>query len=183
MAVARKVWTYEDLLDIPEDISNRHEIIDGELYVSPSPRVPHQRVSLNLTKFALPADEADLGRLYYAPVDVVLDEHNVFVPDLIFVAKDRLSIVQETHVHGAPDLVVEILSPGTQHRDLGIKLQAYARFGVKYYWVVDLYSQSVQVFVLQDDHTFAEPRLLEGDDQLTCPLFAELGMPVSQLFA
>ena len=183
MAVARKVWAYEDLLDIPEDPSKRYEIIDGELYVSPSPRVPHQDLSMAFIRFLLRAVDAGHGRLYHAPVDVVLDEHHVFVPDLIFVTKDRLSIVQETHVHGAPDLVIEILSPGTKHRDLGIKLQSYACHGVRYYWVADLYSRTVQVFDLQEDGTFAEPRLLEGDDVLSCPLFPELSLPVSQLFS
>lgn len=183
MAVAGKVWTYEDLLDIPEDISKRHEIIDGELYVSPSPRLPHQDVVGNSYELLRLAQKAGYGRAYLAPVDVVLDGHNIFVPDLIFIAKDRLAIAQDTHVRGAPDLVIEVLSPCTKHRDFGIKLQTYARCGVKHYWVADPYSRSIQVFDLQDDNTFAEPQLLEGDDRLTCPLFPELSVPVSELFA
>ena len=182
MAVAGKVWTYEDLLDTPDD-HQRYEIIDGELYVSPSPRLRHQRALLKIVKFLLAADDAGLGQLYTGPVDIVLDEHHVFVPDAIFITKDRLSIAQDTHVRGAPDLVVEVLSPGTKHRDLGVKLQAYARAGVKYYWVFDAYSRSVQVFELREDgNTFAEPALLEGEDALTCPLFPGLSVPVSDLF-
>jgi Uma2 family endonuclease len=181
MAVARKVWTYADLLDTPED-SQRYEIIDGELYVSPSPRLPHQDVLASCFELLRAAQKAGHGRAYIGPVDVVLDEHNVFVPDAVFIAQDRLSIAQDTHIHGAPDLVVEILSPGTKHRDLGVKLQTYGRRGVKYYWVLDLYSKSVQVFE-QAGNAFAEPRLLEGDDQLTCPLFLELSISLSELFA
>lgn len=183
MAVAKKAWTYADLLDIPEDISKRHEIIDGELYVSPSPRLPHQRALMRLIDFLLPADKAGDGVLYSGPVDVVLDEQNVFVPDLLFITTGRLSIAQVTHIHGAPDLVVEILSPGTKHRDLGVKLETYARHKVRFYWVVDPYSRSIQVFELQDEGRFGEPRLLEGEERLSCSLFPELSTPVSQLFA
>jgi len=182
MAVAGKVWTYEDLLDTPDD-HQRYEIIDGELYVSPSPRLQHQDALADVFEFLRAAQKAGHGRAYQGPVDVVLDEHNVFVPDAIFIAKGRLSIAQDTHVRGAPDLVVEVLSPGTKHRDLGVKLQAYARARVKYYWVFDPYSRSVQVFELREDgNTFAEPALLEGDDALTCSLFPGLSVPVSELF-
>src|SRR5579883_593429 len=183
MAVAKKAWTYADLLDIPEDISKRYEIIDGELYVSPSPRLPHQRNLIRLADFLRPAEEAGKGVRYTGPVDVVLDEGNVFVPDLVFISTERLAIAQETHIQGAPDLVVEVLSPSTKHRDLGVKLETYARHGVRFYWVVDTYSRSIQVFELQEQGGFAEPRLLEGDDLLSCPLFPELTIRTAELFS
>jgi Uma2 family endonuclease len=183
MAVARKVWTYQDLCELPEDPSKRYEIIDGELYVSPSPRVPHQRTVGACFRYLARAEDAGYGYAYPGNVDVVLDEQNVFVPDLIFIAKDRLSIANDANVRGAPDVVVEVLSPGTKHRDFGPKLEAYARAGVKFYWVADTFSRTMQVFQRQEDGTFAEPALLEGGDALSCPLFPDLTVPVSELFS
>ncbi len=78
-----------------------------------------------------------MGGCYIAPIDVILDQHNVAVPDVIFVSRERLAILGEKNVQGAPDLVVEVLSPGTSHRDLGVKMRIYARFGGPYYWIMD----------------------------------------------
>ena len=109
--------------------------------------------------------DAGFGRLYHAPVDVVLDDENVFVPRLSsFVSTNRLSMVQETHVHGAPDIVVEILSPGTNTRDLRATY-SLCPLWVRFYWVADTFSRTIQVFELPAEVTLGEPEaFLEGED-------------------
>ncbi|HEX6513657.1 MAG TPA: Uma2 family endonuclease, partial [Chloroflexota bacterium] len=113
---AHVMFSYEDLLHTPDD-GKRYEIVDGEMLVSPSPVPKHQWVALKLIEFLLQPHHAGYGQLWVAPLDVILDEHNVVEPDLLFIRQDRLHIIHENNVHGAPDLVVEILSPGGRERD------------------------------------------------------------------
>jgi Uma2 family endonuclease len=128
--------TYRDLWHTPED-GNRYEIIDGEVSVTPPPSVLHQRVSGNLGRLLMNhVVENDLGIVLFAPVGVVLERPNGVQPDIIFVARQHLAIVQERAVHGAPDLVVEVLSPSTAARDRGVKRDVYARAGVPHYWLL-----------------------------------------------
>jgi Uma2 family endonuclease len=142
---SRSKLTYDDYVSLPDD-RNRYEIVDGELAVTPSPRVSHQRVSGNLYRpLHRYVQENASGLLLYAPVDVILDRSTVVVPDLVFVRTERTAIVNERGIDGAPDLVVEILSKGTARRDRGVKLQLYARFGVEHYWIVDPARRIVEV--------------------------------------
>jgi len=128
--------TYEDYCHLPND-GKRYEIIDGELYVSPAPRILHQLVSGRLF-FQLHGHVSahDLGLVLSAPTDIVFSRINIVQPDLLFIAKARLHIVTETNIKGAPDLLIEILSPNTADVDRDIKRKLYARFGVKEYWKV-----------------------------------------------
>ncbi len=106
--------------------------------MTPSPRRAHQRFSGNL--FAIlhaHVREHDLGEVYVAPFDVVLENTSIVVPDLLFVSRDRPGIVSERGVEGAPDLIVEVLSSGTARRDRVEKAQLYARHGVPHYWLAD----------------------------------------------
>jgi Uma2 family endonuclease len=114
------------------------ELIDGNIYMSPSPITPHQRTIGRLfTRMASFVEENDLGEVFIAPYDVYLDEENNAVqPDIIFVAKKNLSIIRD-HIHGIPDLLVEVLSPGNMNHDTLRKKNLYERFGVKEYWIVD----------------------------------------------
>ncbi len=180
MAVARHSYTYSDLVDMPDD-GQRYEILDGELVVSPSPSVRHQRTVGNIFLLLSRAEAANYGRVYLAPLDVVLDDHNVAQPDLFFITTARLSIVSEQHVPGAPDLVVEVLSPTTRSHDLGTKLGVYARYGVLWYWVVDPLVKTVQTYELREG-TYRAAQLLEGDQMLSSPLFPGIMTEASTLF-
>jgi Uma2 family endonuclease len=140
--------TYSDLFEIPQDHpGDRHEIIDGELVVTPSPSWNHQLISDNIS-YALNRHvrEHKLGRIVSAPIDVRFTPDNVLVPDIIFIVRDRLHIAGPQTVDAPPDLVVEILSPGTRRRDLTEKRDLYAQFGVREYWVVDPANRAVTVF-------------------------------------
>jgi Uma2 family endonuclease len=154
MAVAarkerRGFLTYRDLWHSPED-GNRYEIINGEVYVTPPPHTAHQRVSRNLERILDRHVAAnDLGEVLYAPVGVVLEKPSGVQPDIMFIAKSRLSIIQEKAVFGAPDLVVEILSSSTAGRDRGVKRALYARTGVRHYWLLDPRKRVLQAFRLE----------------------------------
>ena len=130
--------TYEDYVTLPDD-GRRYEILDGELAVSPSPASAHQLVSHNL-EFALSAwvRAQRLGRIWHAPLDLILEPSVVVQPDVFFISDERSSIVTKRGVEGAPDLVIEILSESTGARDRGVKMHIYARHGVARYWIVDV---------------------------------------------
>jgi len=149
MSLLARPLTYDDLRQMPDD-SNRYEIIGGELIVSPSPNRSHQIVAYRLTQ--LVGDMVDarrLGQVPFAPVDVRLSPHSVVQPDLLFIRNDRLHIYGPTGpVEGAPDLVVEIVSPSSQVMDRVRKAALYADSGVSEYWIVDPEKREVQVLVL-----------------------------------
>jgi len=153
-AVAEKTWTYRDYLKLDDD--RRYEILEGALTeMTPSPNADHQYSSAALTSLLFRfTKERHLGRVFSAPFDVILDEWNVLQPDLIFIAKDRESIIKKRGIAGAPDLAVEIISPSSQQRDTVKKPALYARFGVREYWLVDPAAKSIEVLRLGDNHKF-----------------------------
>ncbi|MBI3722360.1 Uma2 family endonuclease [bacterium] len=142
------VYTYEDLADTPDD-NRRYEIIDGELIVTPSPFLMHQRVARNIFRIVdAHVVKNDLGEVFFAPLDVVFSKTNVVEPDVIFVSAKNSSIL-ERHVRGVPDLAVEVISKGTRKRDLETKLELYERFGVAHYWVLNPLTQELWEHVLR----------------------------------
>lgn len=139
-------FTYEDYVNAPED--KRYELIDGDLLMTPAPGELHQRVSILLgSKLFNFASENNLGRVYVAPFDVVLSDVDVVQPDLLFVSDEQGHIITPENVQGAPDLVVEILSPSTATRDTTFKRVLYARHGVKEYWMVDTEKRVITVLL------------------------------------
>lgn len=129
-------YTRADLERIPDD-RNRYEVIEGRLLVSPSPSVPHQTVVLSLgaqlREFAAIAG----GAAFVAPLDIEFSEEDVVQPDVLYVASDRMGIVGDRNIAGAPSLVIEVLSPSSYDTDPGEKRDLYARYGVPEYWIVD----------------------------------------------
>ncbi len=142
-------WTYAEFSRLPSERSTRYEVIDGELAVTPAPSPRHQRIVMNLVTLlhAFVRDHR-LGEVYLGPVDVLLAEGDYLEPDLIFLKPDRLTLVSDRGIEGPPDLVVEITSPSTEHRDRGIKLDRYRHFGVAEYWVIDPDTKSIEVWAL-----------------------------------
>jgi Uma2 family endonuclease len=181
--LARKL-TYEDYVLIPED-GRRHEILDGEHYVTASPFIRHQDVVSNL-HFALSGFNRThrLGKILLAPTDVILSPHDVVVPDLLFVSNERLSIVGEKNVQGAPDLIVEVLSKSTRQRDEGLKLHLYERHGVQEYWMLEPDRRTARIFRRTDKHLqLAASLSAESGEVLSSPLLPGLGVPLSEIFA
>lgn len=175
-----RAMTYSDLEQLPEDISQRHEIILGELFVSPSPDLYHQRVSGRLQAWLFNhVMEHGLGEVFTAPVDVKLSEYNVVVPDLLFVARDRLDIVGTKAISGAPDLVVEILSPSTARQDRVRKLALHATHGVREYWLLDPDAKTLQALTLVDG--LYQP--IPGDGFPRSRVLPDLTIDLDALFA
>ena len=125
------------------------------------------------------------GKVYLAPADVVFSNYDVVEPDLLFVSNERLEILAVTRVTGAPDLVVEILSPSTRRTDEVRKRQLYDRFGVREYWLVDPDVDEVQVYRRAPDGGFPRVAQLgaEAGDVLTTPLLAMFSLALRDLFA
>ena len=176
--------TYEDYLLFPED-GKRHEIIDGEHYVTPTPVRKHQAIVANLLGLIWPyLQQHPIGRVFPAPFDVIFSENDVVEPDLLYISKERSQQIETSPwVKGAPDLVVEIGSPSTRRRDETIKRRLYERFGVQEYWIVDPDIDSIKVFRRANDrYERVGELLLETDDVLTTPLLPDLELRLATIF-
>jgi Uma2 family endonuclease len=147
MAIESRSLTFNDLQQLRETRDERLELIDGELFVTPSPTRLHQLVSKRLNRLMLQAiDDAGVGEFYYAPFDVKLADDSVVQPDLLAVISERRDRLQSARVEGAPDFAVEIMSPSTSRTDRRIKRDLYARYGVAEYWLVDPDAGSITIF-------------------------------------
>jgi Uma2 family endonuclease len=176
--------TYDDFVLFPDD-GKRHELIDGEHYVTPSPNTRHQQISLNLTLLIGSWLETHpVGRVFYAPFDVVFSHVDVVEPDLLYLSNERAAaVITPLHVRGVPELVVEIGSPGTRKRDETIKRRLYERSGVTEYWVVDPETDVVRVYRRERDAFSRAIELSrEGGDVLTTTLLPGLEMPLARIF-
>jgi len=186
MSGPQKKLTSAELLLLPDD-GKRHELIDGVHYVTPSPRIPHQvlvgRIFVAIANFL--AVHQHLGRVFLSPVDVVMSEHDLVVPDLLFVTRDQQSILTDANVQGVPALVVEVLSPSTRRRDEGIKRKLFDQKGVREYWVVDPKAMRVSICRRAEDGSFPIVTTLEAsiDDQLSSPLLPAFSLSMRELFA
>jgi Uma2 family endonuclease len=176
--------TYDDFMLFPDD-GKRHELIDGEHYVTASPNRRHQRISRRLTlMIGNWLEEHAIGELFAAPFDVVFSSFDVVEPDLLYISNARAAqALTELHVRGVPELVIEIASPSTRKRDETIKRRLYERFGVMEYWVVDADVDMVRVYARGGD-TFDRARELsrERGDVLTTDLLPGLELPLERIF-
>ncbi|NPV29853.1 MAG: Uma2 family endonuclease [Firmicutes bacterium] len=145
----KEVYTYEDYALLPEGAP--YQLIGGKLVMTPSPTTYHQAISMRLGGWIFAFITAkNLGMVFSAPIDVYFEEKETYQPDIVFVAKDRFQIIEPARINGAPDLVIEILSPSTAYYDLKKKARTYAAHGVKEYWIVDPEDKSVEVYVGQE---------------------------------
>ena len=141
-----KPFTYQDYALLPDD-GQLHQVIHGELIMTPSAITKHQKIVGKLYALMLMYVESNhLGEIYPAPLDVVLDDFNIVQPDILFISNKNNKIIGEKNIQGAPDLVVEILSPSTGYYDLVSKKDLYAHHGVKEYWIVDPKEQWIEIF-------------------------------------
>lgn len=175
--------TYEDYRTIPDD-RRRHEIIDGEEYVSPAPTTPHQRIVQRLHLSLGPyVEEQSAGEVFVAPCDVLLSETGIVQPDVLFVVAERSDIVKERGIEGAPDLIAEVVSEGNRRHDEVRKRKLYARHGVAEYWVVDPALESVKVYrEPEGGYERVAERTAEHEDTLSTPLLPDWQLPLTDLF-
>jgi Uma2 family endonuclease len=177
--------TYQDFLLFPDD-GLRHEIIDGEHYVTPSPNLRHQELVLRLgMSIELHIeDRPERGRVFVAPFDVVFSFHDIVEPDVIFVAPDQLDILTAKNIQGTPAMVVEILSASTRKRDQEVKRKLYDRMGVREYWLVDPEQNVVSICRRDAEGAFPLTTSLSaaGRDTLETPLLPGWSIELSRLF-
>ena len=180
IAKPRVKFTYEDYLHTPED--QYYELLDGELIVVPALGELHQSVSALLGwKLIQFASENRLGRVYHAPFDVVLSDLDVVQPDLIFVSHARAHIITDANIQGAPDLVIEILSPSTAARDKTFKRTLYAMHGVQEYWMVDAIAKTATVLLL-GERGFEVVNTYREGEILTSPTLRGFTLNLNEIF-
>lgn len=162
MVTATRRLTYQDYLNTPDD--ERYELINGDLIVAPGPNIPHQDYQANLGgAMQVFTKQRRLGKVLFSDTDVVLSENDVVKPDLLFVSNERQDIVGIGNIRGAPDLVVEILSPSTSSRDWNEKRELYSKHGVKEYIVMDPAEKVVWRLELTDGSLEIVETYREGD--------------------
>ena len=172
--------TYADYVRFPDD-GLRHEIIDGEHYVTPSPATRHQRISRNLLYLIQSYLETHhLGEVFCAPFDALLSNFDIVVPDLLYLSNERAGFLTSKNLQGPPDLVIEILSPSTKSRDMRLKRALYQRVGVREYWIVDPERNVVEVN-RSDAGTFKPAIVFTRQDVLTSPLLPGLELPLDRV--
>jgi len=145
-------YTYEDYKSLPVWENKQYELLDGELITVPAPSTYHQKISGQIYfLIKLFVEKTGSGVIFYYPLDVVLEGEegcDVVQPDIIFISKDRLDIIKEEEIRGAPDLVIEILSPATEKKDKFCKKSLYAIHAVREYWIVDLTKKTIELYTL-----------------------------------
>jgi Uma2 family endonuclease len=185
MPVAAKIYTWDDIKDWPEG-SDRTEIVHGELVVSPLPGNRHQRICTRLGSLLYTfVTERGLGEFFSNPVNVTLSPTDHFEPDLCFVRKERLRIIEEVILNGPPDLIIEVISESNRTHDTVVKFEAYARFGVIEYWLVDQREDTISTWRLADgryellarsrDTDSVVPDVLQGLTLHSSQIFPETG--------
>ena len=178
-------FTYEEYLAFPDD-GKRHELINGDHYVTPAPLTKHQRIVAALHRLIGPAvHERSLGTVLCAPVDVLLSQVDVVQPDFLFISATRSSIITEKNIQGSPDLVVEILSDSTRKNDEGIKQILYEQAQVQEYWIIDPQSETVKIFQLREGRYDSAQELTTNQTKaaITTPLLPGLFLPLPEIFS
>ncbi len=181
--VATKIGlTVDDYMALPDD-GKRYELIDGELILSPAPVPDHQLVVVALIEFLRSfVNRHGLGRLYCAPIDVILSDIIALQPDIAFISNARMDIIGPKNIRGAPDLVIEVLSPSTESRDRNDKARLYWRHGVLEYWLVDTSRQTIEVFGAGRDG-FELLAIYGEGDALESPTLSGLSLDAGRVLA
>ena len=173
-------FTYEDYCNAPED--KRYELHDGDLVVVPAPKEQHQDAVGTLYYFLRVFVLGNsLGRVYIAPFDILFSNTDVVQPDVIFVSNERLGIITPDNIQGAPDLVIEVLSPSTAHRDRTFKRSLYARHGVREFWMVDTDAHTIEVLLLGASG-YEVVGVFGAGQTLTSPTLADFSLNIDEVY-
>ncbi len=174
-------WTYDDYAALPED-GNRYEIIDGVLYMAPSPNIAHQDSAGSFYYYLRThIQNKGLGRVLIAPIDVEFAPKVTTQPDVLVVLNDNISIITKGKIMGAPDLVVEIASPGTATYDRNTKLNTYAHYGVKEYWIAEPITRTVELLILEQG-AYRTIGIYQGQAKLPSKIVPDLPVRIEEFF-
>ena len=176
-----RLTTYDDYRHLPDD-GKQYQIIGGELYMTPAPKPYHQEISLNIAATLRDfVKQHNLGKVYTAPIDVILSMTDIVQPDLVFVSHDRLNIITKKSIVEAPDLVVEILSEHTESIDRQKKMALYEKHGVKEYWIVDPEQKVIEQFVIKEN-SYQLQTTVTGTQKLSSFVLEGLTISTKQVF-
>lgn len=175
-------FTVEDYQHLPESETKCYQLLGGNIVMAPAPTPYHQDISRNLVRLLdSHIEKHHLGKAYYAPIDVMFSNEDVVQPDILFISRERMNIIQENGLHGAPDLIVEIFSPATADRDRTYKRTLYARSRVLEYWLVDPDTQTIEVLTL-GKKDYQRVGSYAQDQTLNSPLLSGLAVPLNEIF-
>lgn len=175
-------WTYSDYAALPDD-GRYYEVVNGVLFMTPAPNIPHQETVGRLFFHLFGHVEGTrLGRVFVAPIDVELAPNVVVQPDVVVVLNESRGAITEGRIIGAPDLVVEVASPGTRNHDRREKYDAYARAGILEYWIAEPTTRTIEVFVL-GTAAYQPLGVFQGKSILPSQLLPGLSVRVEQFFA
>ncbi len=176
-------WTYADWESLPDD-GNRYEIIDGVLYMTTAPSYFHQWIIRRLDHFVgVPAEQQGLGYAATAPIGVIMPGCDPVQPDFVLVLAHHKEIIRERRIMGVPDLIVEVLSPGSVGYDERVKLNAYAHAGVPEYGIIDPEARTASLYELEPPGRYKSPRVFEEGQQFSFLCLPSIQVPVAELFA
>lgn len=177
---ARTVWTYEDYLQLPDD-GRRYEIVEGELFELDAPTWDHQNVAGRLHALLLDyCDRTGNGEVGIAPIDVVLSKTAVVQPDVVYISRQRRSIIA-AKVHGAPDLAVEVLTASDPGYDRRKKYESYQKNGIAWYWIVDPAERKLEIHRLVRGEYVAHG-VYGGDETVRAPFPEGFELPLSRIW-
>jgi Uma2 family endonuclease len=180
--VNRKL-SYEEFQELPRDGSKRFELIEGEVFMTPSPNTGHQRAVGRLFRVLSDyVDENGLGEVFIAPYDIVFSKWTALEPDLLFVGKEQRSIITDANVQGVPDLVIEMLSPSNKEYDRDTKLRAYEKAGVPEIWYFDPEDRTAEILNLGSDGRYVVTAKLSGNAGIISDVLAGLRLTLSEVF-
>lgn len=174
-------WRYEDLFSLPDD-GRRYEIIEGALYEMPAPSVDHATTIFNLVLLLAPVIQSLGGRMFFAPLDVFFQGADPVQPDILAILPGWQGRLPQRGAEGAPNLLVEILSPSNRGLDLLTKRALYARAGVQEYWIVDPANRTVEILTLDRDALHGV-QVAAGEDVAVSPLLGGAAFPLDAIFA
>ncbi|SFB07898.1 Endonuclease, Uma2 family (restriction endonuclease fold) [Cohnella sp. OV330] len=178
-AIRQKRVTYDIYAELPED-GQRYEVLDGSLELMSGPSLVHQMLGAKLHLITQSCSSEYF--ILLAPLDVILSPRNVAQPDVIFIHRGRTDIMTMRGIEGAPDLVVEVLSPGSRHRDKVRKLDIYGKHGVQEYWILDPVARTLERYE-QEGNRLTLTELFEGEDRVVSDKLPCISFALSELFA
>jgi Uma2 family endonuclease len=178
-------WTIRDIPFLPQNESVNYEIIDGELFVTRSPHRLHQRVCVKLARYLdIWSENSGLGETIIAP-GIIFSDFDSVIPDVVWLSKEKLANIEDDagHLLGAPELVIEVLSPGNNNeiRDKETKLKLYSLYGVREYWICDRFNKQVSIYRRENTKLVLVTTLLEKD-AITSPLLPDFSCLVENLY-
>lgn len=176
-----KEWTIDDFLKL-EESNTLCELINGELFIPPTPSPDHQNTNSNLCSFFYSEAKKTGGKVFFAPIDLYIDHKNVFQPDLVFISAEKRNIITNRGIEGVPDLIVEIISPSNVFTDRNRKKKVYQQIGVREYWIVDPANHTLEVYKHDQPDADVPHLYLVKEGEVSSSVLVNLKFDLKEIF-